>query len=122
LQTYSRSEAASAPQPVFGRILKVPATQAITCTRRRPPATWRGSDPHSPAELSRSFAEEFAADIEDGIDRKCPDTGRVPAFLRSTVSACGGRTLSTRRQLVLKLLPLTAVHVNHPLLPGCVSG
>lgn len=64
---------------------------------------------------------EIRPDINDGIDRK------VMAQLRARfLKINGGRlgramqALSTRQQLVLKLLPLL-FHVNHPLLPGYVS-
>jgi adenylate cyclase class 1 len=66
--------------------------------------------------------QEIRPDIDDGIDRKVLTQLRA-RFL--TVNA--GRLdramqgLSTRQQLVLKLLPLL-FHVNHPLLPGYVSG
>ncbi|AYC34794.1 class I adenylate cyclase [Pseudomonas cavernae] len=65
--------------------------------------------------------EEIRPDIDDGIDRKVLAQLRA-RFLRVN----GGRlqramqALSTRQQLVLKLLPLL-LHVNHPLLPGYVS-
>lgn len=66
--------------------------------------------------------QEIRPDIDDGIDRK------VLAQLRARfLKVNGGRLeramqgLSTRQQLVLRLLPLL-FHVNHPLLPGYVSG
>lgn len=66
--------------------------------------------------------QEIRPDIDDGIDRK------VLAQLRARfLKVNGGRlsramqALSTRQQLVLRLLPLL-FHVNHPLLPGYVSG
>ncbi|MDH4584126.1 class I adenylate cyclase [Pseudomonas sp. BN415] len=66
--------------------------------------------------------QEIRPDIDDGIDRK------VLAQLRARfLKVNNGRldramqALSTRQQLVLKLLPLL-FHVNHPLLPGYVSG
>jgi len=66
--------------------------------------------------------QEIRPDLDQGIDRKV--LGQLRArFLK--VSA--GRLqralqgMSTRQQLVLKLLPLF-FHVNHPLLPGYVSG
>lgn len=66
--------------------------------------------------------QEIRPDINDGIDRK------VLAQLRARfLKVNSGRlvramqALSTRQQLVLKLLPLL-LHVNHPLLPGYVSG
>ncbi|HSX71936.1 MAG TPA: adenylate cyclase, partial [Pseudomonas sp.] len=65
--------------------------------------------------------QEIRPDINEGIDRK------VLAQLRARfLKVNGGRlgramqALSTRQQLVLKLLPLL-FHVNHPLLPGYVS-
>ncbi len=65
--------------------------------------------------------QEIRPDIDDGIDRK------VLAQLRARFLQINqGRlhrameALSTRQQLVLKLLPLL-LHVNHPLLPGYVS-
>ncbi|MES2819110.1 MAG: class I adenylate cyclase [Pseudomonadota bacterium] len=65
--------------------------------------------------------QEIRPDLEDGIDRK------VMAQLRARfLKVNSGRleramqALSTRQQLVLKLLPLL-FHVNHPLLPGYVS-
>ncbi|MET1079338.1 MAG: class I adenylate cyclase [Pseudomonas sp.] len=66
--------------------------------------------------------QEIRPDLDDGIDRKVLTQLRA-RFL--TVNS--GRlnramqALSTRQQLVLKLLPLL-FHVNHPLLPGYVSG
>ncbi|MGE8499971.1 MAG: class I adenylate cyclase [Pseudomonas sp.] len=69
-----------------------------------------------------SRTQEIRPDIDDGIDRK------VLAQLRARfLKVNSGRldramqALSTRQQLVLKLLPLL-FHVNHPLLPGYVSG
>jgi len=70
--------------------------------------------------MSRS--QEIRPDIDEGIDRK------VLAQLRARfLKVNSGRlqramqALSTRQQMVLKLLPLL-LHVNHPLLPGYVSG
>lgn len=66
--------------------------------------------------------QEIRPDIDDGIDRKQLTQLRA-RFL--TINA--GRlqrallALPTRQQLVLRLLPLL-FHVNHPLLPGYVSG
>jgi len=69
-----------------------------------------------------SRTQEIRPDIDDGIDRKVlaqlrarflkVNTGRLERAMQA---------LSTRQQLVLKLLPLL-FHVNHPLLPGYVSG
>ena len=65
--------------------------------------------------------QEIRPDIDDGIDRK------VLAQLRARfLKVNAGRlqramlALSSRQQLVLRLLPLL-FHVNHPLLPGYVS-
>ena len=62
--------------------------------------------------------QEIRPDIDDGIDRK------VLAQLRARfLKVNAGRlqramlALSSRQQLVLRLLPLL-FHVNHPLLPG----
>ena len=65
--------------------------------------------------------QEIRPNIDDGIDRKVltqlrgrflkVNSGRLARTLQA---------LSTRQQLVLKLLPLL-FHVNHPLLPGYVS-
>ncbi|WP_420917386.1 class I adenylate cyclase [Pseudomonas citronellolis] len=69
-----------------------------------------------------TFTHEIRPDIDDGIDRK------VLARLRKRfLSINQGRlerataALSSRQQLVLRLLPLL-LDVNHPLLPGYVSG
>ncbi|HBX55397.1 MAG TPA: adenylate cyclase, partial [Pseudomonas sp.] len=69
-----------------------------------------------------SRTQEIRPDIDDGIDRK------VLAQLRARfLKVNSGRleramqALSTRQQLVLRLLPLL-FHVNHPLLPGYISG
>ena len=66
-------------------------------------------------------SHEIRPDIDDGIDRK------VLTQLRGRfLKVNSGRleramlALSTRQQLVLRLLPLL-LHVNHPLLPGYVS-
>ncbi len=65
---------------------------------------------------------EIRPDLDEGIDRK------VLSQLRNRFLTVNegrlGRTnegLSTRQQIVLTLLPLF-FHVNHPLLPGYVSG
>jgi adenylate cyclase class 1 len=70
--------------------------------------------------MTRSF--EIRPDLDEGIDRK------VLAQLRSRFLALSESRLvrayeglSTRQQSVLALLPLF-FHVNHPLLPGYVSG
>jgi adenylate cyclase class 1 len=70
--------------------------------------------------MTRSF--EIRPDLDEGIDRK------VLAQLRSRFLALSKSRLarayeglSTRQQSVLSLLPLF-FHVNHPLLPGYVSG
>lgn len=65
---------------------------------------------------------EIRPNIEEGIDRK--DLQRIKQrFLeinnkRLERAFC---TLSSRQQMVLRLLPLL-LHTNHPLLPGYVSG
>ena len=65
--------------------------------------------------------QEIRPDIDDGIDRKVLTQLRG-RFLKvnSGRLARTVQALSTRQQLVLKLLPLL-FHVNHPLLPGYVS-
>ncbi|KRW61350.1 class I adenylate cyclase [Pseudomonas sp. TTU2014-080ASC] len=65
--------------------------------------------------------DEIRPDIEDGIDRKVLTQLRA-RFLKVNQGRLGRaiQALSTRQQLVLKLLPLL-FHVNHPLLPGYVS-
>lgn len=66
--------------------------------------------------------QEIRPDINDGIDRKVLAQLRA-RFLKVNDGRLQRATqaLSTRQQLVLKLLPLL-FHVNHPLLPGYVSG
>ncbi|MEX6500856.1 class I adenylate cyclase [Pseudomonas zhanjiangensis] len=67
-------------------------------------------------------SQEIRPDIDDGIDRKV--LGQLRArFLKVNDGRLDRamQALSTRQQLVLKLLPLL-LHVNHPLLPGYVSG
>ncbi len=65
---------------------------------------------------------EICLDIDDGIDRK--DLSRLR---QRFLSVNNDRLLranlkqSTRQQFVLRLIPLL-LHVNHPLLPGYVSG
>ncbi|MHC8374478.1 class I adenylate cyclase [Pseudomonas sp. MDT1-85] len=65
---------------------------------------------------------EIRPDLDEGIDRKVLSQLRA-RFLKlnegRTARAMEG--LSTRQQTVLTLLPLF-FHVNHPLLPGYVSG
>ncbi|WP_068825127.1 class I adenylate cyclase [Pseudomonas sp. BMS12] len=65
--------------------------------------------------------QEIRPDIDDGIDRKVLAQLRA-RFLKVNSGRLGraSQALSTRQQLVLKLLPLL-FHVNHPLLPGYVS-
>ena len=66
--------------------------------------------------------QEIRPNLEEGIDRKV--LGQLRArFLKinSGRLARANEALSTRQQLVLRLLPLL-FHVNHPLLPGYVSG
>ena len=81
-----------------------------------------GRPPALGHETNMRRTQEIRPDIDDGIDRK------VLAQLRARfLAANNGRleramqALSTRQQLALKLLPLL-FHVNHPLLPGYVSG
>ncbi|MDX5371296.1 MAG: class I adenylate cyclase [Pseudomonadaceae bacterium] len=64
---------------------------------------------------------EIRPDISEGIDRKVLAQLRA-RFLKVNAGrlARAAQGLSTRQQLVLKLLPLL-FHVNHPLLPGYVS-
>ncbi|WP_277373222.1 class I adenylate cyclase [Pseudomonas sp. AA-38] len=66
-------------------------------------------------------SQEIRPDIDDGIDRKVLAQLRA-RFLQINQGRLQRATqaLSTRQQLVLKLLPLL-LHVNHPLLPGYVS-
>ncbi|CAD5106344.1 class I adenylate cyclase [Zestomonas carbonaria] len=66
-------------------------------------------------------AEEIRPDIDDGIDRKVLAQLRA-RFLKVNQGRLlrAQQALSTRQQLVLRLLPLL-FHVNHPLLPGYVS-
>src|SRR5690606_36736752 len=66
--------------------------------------------------------QEIRPDINDGIDRKVLSQLRA-RFLKINDGrlARAMQALSTRQQLVLRLLPLL-LHVNHPLLPGYVSG
>ncbi|MDH0302540.1 MULTISPECIES: class I adenylate cyclase [unclassified Pseudomonas] len=65
---------------------------------------------------------EIRPDLDQGIDRKELSTLRA-RFLKINQGrlARAMEGLSTRQQQVLKLLPLF-FHVNHPLLPGYVSG
>ena len=65
--------------------------------------------------------QEIRPDIDDGIDRKVLTQLRA-RFLQINQGRLqrAMEALSTRQQLVLKLLPLL-LHVNHPLLPGYVS-
>ncbi|MFZ3184300.1 MAG: class I adenylate cyclase [Pseudomonas sp.] len=64
---------------------------------------------------------EIRPDIDDGIDRKVLTQLRARFMqVNSGRLARAMQALSTRQQLVLKLLPLL-FHVNHPLLPGYVS-
>lgn len=65
---------------------------------------------------------DIRPDLDDGIDRKALATVRARFLAASNVRlarACEG--FSTRQKQVLVLLPLL-FHVNHPLLPGYVSG
>ncbi|MFJ4344754.1 class I adenylate cyclase [Pseudomonas sp. NPDC089401] len=65
---------------------------------------------------------EIRPDLDQGIDRKVLSTLRA-RFLHINQGRLerAMEGLSTRQQLVLTLLPLL-FHVNHPLLPGYVSG
>ncbi|PAU56090.1 class I adenylate cyclase [Pseudomonas indica] len=67
-------------------------------------------------------SQEIRPDIDEGIDRKVLSQLRT-RFLKVNDGRLerAMRALSTRQQLVLRLLPLL-FHVNHPLLPGYVSG
>lgn len=69
-----------------------------------------------------SRTQEIRPDIDEGIDRKVLTQLRA-RFLHLNQSrlARAMQALSTRQQMVLTLLPLL-FHVNHPLLPGYVSG
>ena len=69
-----------------------------------------------------SRTQEIRPDIDEGIDRKVLSQLRA-RFLKLNQGRLqrAMQALSTRQQLVLKLLPLL-FHVNHPLLPGYVSG
>ncbi|SNS62057.1 class I adenylate cyclase [Pseudomonas segetis] len=66
--------------------------------------------------------QEIRPDLDDGIDRKALTQLRK-RFLRVNQGRLlrANQALSTRQQFVLKLLPLL-LHVNHPMLPGYVSG
>ncbi|HDS1736332.1 class I adenylate cyclase [Pseudomonas sp. BP8] len=65
---------------------------------------------------------EIRPDLDEGIDRKVLATLRARFLLiNQGRMARALEGLSTRQQQVLTLLPLL-FHVNHPLLPGYVSG
>ncbi|WP_339513835.1 class I adenylate cyclase [Pseudomonas sp. RL_15y_Pfl2_60] len=66
--------------------------------------------------------QEIRPDLDDGIDRKALTQLRK-RFIRVNQGRLlrANQALSTRQQFVLKLLPLL-LHVNHPMLPGYVSG
>lgn len=69
-----------------------------------------------------SRTEEIRPDIDEGIDRKVLAQLRARFLtLNQSRLARAMQALSTRQQMVLTLLPLL-FHVNHPLLPGYVSG
>lgn len=69
-----------------------------------------------------SRTQEIRPDIDDGIDRKVLTQLRARFLtLNKSRLARAMQALSTRQQTVLTLLPLL-FHVNHPLLPGYVSG
>src|SRR3990167_9273915 len=92
--------------------------------RRRPPHQPAASSPWPtvPQSPSMSRTQEIRPDIDEGIDRKVLSQLRA-RFLKLNQGRLqrAMQALSTRQQLVLKLLPLL-FHVNHPLLPGYVSG
>ncbi|MHA6494849.1 class I adenylate cyclase [Pseudomonas borbori] len=69
-----------------------------------------------------SRTQEIRPNIDEGIDRKVLTQLRA-RFLTINQGRLqrAMQALSTRQQLVLRLLPLL-FHVNHPLLPGYVSG
>jgi len=70
--------------------------------------------------MTRSF--EIRPDLDEGIDRKVLSQLRNRFLtLNEGRLARANEGLSTRQQSVLALLPLF-FHVNHPLLPGYVSG
>ncbi|MEQ7918970.1 class I adenylate cyclase [Xanthomonas sp. WHRI 1810A] len=70
--------------------------------------------------MKRSF--EIRPDLDEGIDRKVLSQLRARFLtLNEGRLARANEGLSTRQQSVLTLLPLF-FHVNHPLLPGYVSG
>ncbi len=70
--------------------------------------------------MTRNF--EIRPDLDEGIDRKVLAQLRARFLtLNSGRFARAMEGLSTRQQSVLTLLPLF-FHVNHPLLPGYVSG
>ena len=65
---------------------------------------------------------EIRPDLDEGIDRKVLSQLRARFLtLNEGRMARAMEGLSPRQQMVLKLLPLF-FHVNHPLLPGYVSG
>lgn len=66
--------------------------------------------------------QEIRPDIDDGIDRKVLTQLRA-RFLKVNAGRLERALLglSSRQQIVLRLLPLL-FHVNHPLLPGYVWG
>ena len=65
---------------------------------------------------------EIRPDLDEGIDRKVLSQLRARFLtLNEGRMARAMEGLSARQQLVLNLLPLF-FHVNHPLLPGYVSG
>lgn len=67
-------------------------------------------------------ADEIRPNIDEGIDRKQLKQLRARFLLINSGRLDRAmQALSSRQQMVLKLLPLL-LHVNHPLLPGYVSG
>src|SRR5476649_357995 len=70
--------------------------------------------------MTRDF--EIRPDLDEGIDRKVLSQLRARFLtLNDGRFSRAMEGLSTRQQTVLTLLPLF-FHVNHPLLPGYVSG
>src|SRR3990167_11003910 len=84
----------------------------------RPPHQPAASSPWPtvPQSPSMSRTQEIRPDIDEGIDRKVLSQLRA-RFLKLNQGRLqrAMQALSTRQQLVLKLLPLL-FHVNHPLL------
>lgn len=80
------------------------------------------SNRHVRAQLEMPHTHEIRPDLDEGIDRKVLSQLRARFLtLNAGRMARAMEGLSARQQLVLNLLPLF-FHVNHPLLPGYVSG